>query len=247
MFQNLLLYGLADTLAQSLTWFIKLEPETRPDTGFQIPFLWELPEIKRIQLPAGQFEETENDLGSGAEFSDSDSIDSRDLVQLGSTDDPNTAFLLHSNSNDRNMTRKKLKLLVSVTVYDFRRLSLFMVWGFVQSFLQYYWYPLLNSLYYEANNFLSTLKQVMTDPLCYSPLSLAVFFLYSTIVTERGSEQDVKHQLKTAYLQTLVVNYAIWPAAQTITILFMPKHLQVPFASTIGVLWNAYLSLKDAS
>lgn len=244
---NLLLYGLADTLAQSLTSFIKFKPETGPDTGFQIPFLWELPEIKQIRLPADQFEETENDLGSGTEFSDTDSIDSRDLVELGLTDDSNTAFLLYSNSNDRNMSRKKLKLPVSVTAYDFRRLSLFMLWGFVQSFLQYYWYPILNGLYHEDNIFLSTLKRVMTDQLCYSPLSLAAFFLYSTIVIESGSEQDVKHQLKTAYLQTLVVNYALWPAVQTINFLFMPKHLQVPFASTIGVFWNAYLSLKGAS
>lgn len=262
---NLLLYGLADTLAQSLTTLIKFKPETGPDAGFQIPFLWELPEIKRIRLSTNddhnhyQQDEDENgesgdELESGTEGSDTDSIDSRDLVELGLTGDANAVLLLHSNDEEggrgrggRRRRLRSLKPTTSLITYDFRRLSLFMVWGFIQAFLQYYWYPILNSLYNEDNLFLSTLKRVMTDQLCYSPLSLAAFFLYSTIVIEGGNKEDIKYKLKTAYLQTLVVNYAVWPAAQTINFLFLPKHLQVPFASTVGVFWNAFLSLKGAS
>lgn len=247
---NLLLYGLADTLAQSLTSFVKFKPETGPDTGFRIPFLWELSEIKRIKLPVSNIDDNDDDdeLESGTESSDTDSIDSRDLAELGLTNDTNATFLLQSNTDDRRRkSYKRLTIPTAFITYDFRRLALFMVWGFVQAILQYYWYPILNSLYNEDNLFLSTLKRVMTDQLCFSPLSLAAFFLYSTIVIENGSKADVVHKLKTAYLQTLVVNYAVWPAAQTVNFMLMPKHLQVPFASTVGVFWNAYLSLKGAS
>lgn len=165
---NLLLYGLADTLAQSLRSFVKFKVETGPDQGFQIPFLWELPEIQRIRLPAHD--------DDGTDFSDTDSIDSRDLVELGLADDHGALALLRNNSEDARPSRVPIPVVApSIFNYDFRRLSLFMVWGFVQAIMQYFWYPVLNSLYNEDNLFLSTLKRVMTDQLCYSPLSLCAF------------------------------------------------------------------------
>lgn len=77
-------------------------------------------------------------------------------------------------------------------------------------------------------------------------LALAAFFTYMTIVIDGGDWAAVKQRLRTRYLQTLVVNYAVWPTAQFINFLLLPSSLQVPFASTIGVFWNAYLSLKNA-
>lgn len=279
---NLLLYGIADTLAQSLTSLSVFKPETGPDAGFRIPFILEKFELRRIRLPdnngddANSFNHSQTSVINNSNITlatdspylddtsnsdadgdtDTDSINSQELAELGLTEDLNTFRLLGQSSNPTSRhtetvsssmrSSRKIQGLLFKS-FDFRRLSLFMVWGFVQALLQYCWYPILNSLYNEDNLFLSTLKRVLTDQLCYSPLSLMAFFVYTTIVMEHGDKEAVKLKLKTAFLQTLVVNYAVWPAAQFINFLFIPRSLQVPFASTVGVFWNAYLSLANAS
>jgi protein Mpv17 len=68
-----------------------------------------------------------------------------------------------------------------------------------------------------------------------------------TIVMERGDRDAVGEMLKTRYIQTLAVNYLVWPASQFVNFLIIPSPLQIPFSSTVGVFWNAYLSLKNAS
>ncbi|VVT43539.1 uncharacterized protein SAPINGB_P000031 [Magnusiomyces paraingens] len=304
---NLLLYGLADTLAQSLTMFVAFKPDTGSDAGFRIPYVLEKLEVRRIRLPEEpsqdesedetgdqphQDDDVEATINNGHdpvhnpyESDDTDSINSQELAELGLADDTHT-FRLLDQSEDRNSTNdtttstpdsysspthynhhyisspsgnntntRRHKITIkeqaenpdAMKKYDFRRLSLFMVWGFVQALLQYCWYAVLNSLYKEDNLFLSTLKRVLTDQLFYSPISLFAFFIYSTIVMGRGDRAALIVKLRSAYLQTLVVNYAVWPAAQFVNFLLMPVSLQVPFASTVGVFWNAYLSLKNAS
>lgn len=236
---NLLLYGLADTLAQTLTMIIVFEPDTGPDCGFRIPFVLEKAKFKRIRL-----EDDDDDDTTDAESHDTESINS----ELGLEEDSHTFRLLDNPSLSRHTSRTEVEHKEPLAAkYDFRRLSLFMVWGFIQALLQYCWYSVLNSLYQEDNLFLSTLKRVLTDQLCYSPFSLLAFFLYTTLVMDRGNGEAVKRKLRSAYLPTLVVNYAVWPAAQFFNFLVMPVSLQVPFASTVGVFWNAYLSLKNAT
>lgn len=102
-----------------------------------------------------------------------------------------------------------------------------MVWGFVQALLQYCWYAVLNSLYKEDNLFLSTLKRVLTDQLFILQFRFCLF-IYSTIVMGRGDRAALIVKLRSAYLQTLVVNYAVWPAAQFVNFLLMPVSSRFP-------------------
>lgn len=232
---NILLYGLADTLAQTLTSVAEFKPDT---SIFHVKLLFEKAlqynDARRVQL--------------GVEDSDDESEGPDALLELGLVDD----FSFASNATgprDQHRTRhNSLSSYLSQeqTGYDFRRLSLFMVWGVIQAFLQFCWYSILNDVYSEDNLFLSALKRVLSDQLCYSPLSLAAFFVYTTVVIDRGDLDAVRAKLRSKYLPTLVINYAIWPIAQFINFLLLPRALQVPFASTIGVFWNAYLSLKNA-
>lgn len=54
-------------------------------------------------------------------------------------------------------------------------------------------------------------------------------------------------EIQRLYIGTLGCNYLLWPAVQFINFLAVPKHLQVPFSSSVGVLWNCFLSMRNAS
>lgn len=229
---NILLFGLADTLAQTLTSLMEFSPDT---SLFNIKWVFEKAIPKGGIIQVGSYDS--DDEGEGAET----------LVELGLADDFNFSTVHATQPKVRSRTNSISSFLAQEQVgFNFRRLSLFMVWGVIQAFLQYCWYAILNDVYSEDNLFLSALKRVLSDQLCYSPLSLAAFFVYTTVVIDRGDLDAVRLKLRTKYLQTLVVNYAIWPLAQFVNFLLMPRAFQVPFASTIGVFWNAYLSLKNA-
>jgi protein Mpv17 len=220
MVTNILLYGLADTLAQTLSSMIAFrpEPEDQRHPGF-VRYVLEKGRPRRILLYEEDHEEA-------------------DLLELGLGDDQ---FARDQQPPPPPDTGAKME------IFHFRRLALFTVWGFILSFFQSPWYAFLNNSLNEDNMFLSVLRRVLTDQLCFSPISLLAFFTYTTAVMEGGDRNAVVQKLKTAYLPTLVLNYAIWPAAQFINFLFIPSPMQIPFSSTLGVFWNAYLSLKNAS
>lgn len=225
MVTNILLYGLADTLAQTLSSMIafKPEPEDQHHPGF-VRYVLEKGRPRRILLNEDDNEEADLlelqlEIGEGGQRNSS--IQQQQLP--------------HRNSSNK------------AEIFHFRRLALFSVWGFILSFFQSPWYAFLNNSLNEDNMFLSVLRRVLTDQLCFSPISLLAFFTYTTAVMEGGDRAAVVHKLKTAYLPTIVLNYAIWPAAQFINFLFIPSPMQIPFSSTLGVFWNAYLSLKNAS
>jgi protein Mpv17 len=213
MITNLLLYGLADTLAQTLRSMIAFKPEAQPErSSIFVKFILEKGRPRRVIL------DEEDD----------------DLLELGLEDE------LWDPHHEHHLPRSRPE------IFHFRRLALFSVWGLIISFFQSPWYAFLNSAYTEDNKFLSALKKVLTDQLCFSPVSLACFLSYMTVVLEGGDQNAVSHKLRTVYLPTLAVNYAVWPASQFFNFMVMPKPMQIPFSSTIGVFWNAYLSLKNA-
>uniref|UniRef100_A0A060T8S9 ARAD1D13706p n=1 Tax=Blastobotrys adeninivorans TaxID=409370 RepID=A0A060T8S9_BLAAD len=223
MVTNILLYGLADTLAQTLSSMIAFRPEPldQPQSSLFVRYILEKGRPRRIILD----EEEDDLLDLGLELGEDDFISDESSPSTSPGPQP-----------QRNKE-----------VFRFQRLALFSIWGFILSFFQSPWYAFLNGAMTEDNKFISVLRRVLTDQLCFSPVSLLGFFTYTTIVMENGDRAAVTEKLRTSYLPTLVLNYAIWPAAQFINFLFIPGPMQIPFSSTIGVFWNAYLSLKNAS
>lgn len=115
---NILLYGLADTLAQTLPSMMEFKPDLSANT-FHIRFVIEK------ALPSGGF--TLND-------GDSDDED-EGLLELGLADDD---FNFEEPTNRPNLRRRASRAssisssglaLHDQNEYNFRRLSLFMVWG----------------------------------------------------------------------------------------------------------------------
>lgn len=202
LISNLLLFGLADSLAQTLgRLFLRQSP-------VQLPVVESLvsPQEESFQI----------------------------FVDYGEEDD------------DDNTSSFAAPAAGHVVPFDFGRLLGFMLWGFIMSFFQLTWYIILNDLYVDDPKFITVLERVLADQLCYSPVSLAAFFYYSSIILEGGDKSTFKRKFNKIYLSTLAVNYCVWPAVQFINFLAMPKQYQVPFSSSVGVLWNCFLSIRNA-
>ncbi|AOA65062.1 hypothetical protein PP7435_CHR4-0012 [Komagataella phaffii CBS 7435] len=131
--------------------------------------------------------------------------------------------------------------------FQFPRFFGFVFWGFIMAFVQVVWYSFLNQVYVDEPVVVTVLERALTDQLFFSPISLYSFYAYSTLILERGSRQDLHDKLMRLYISTLAVNFCVWFPVQFINFLVMPKKFQVLFSSSVGVLWNCFLSMKNAS
>lgn len=223
---NLLLFGLADCLAQTIVRFFSgNRPISIPPTISNAP----------SYSDAGESEiQVLEDYGDGEEYANSSAPASgRVLGQINIAPTTDDIEALASSATS------------SIT-FDYERLMGFMLWGFFISFPQFFWYMILNGLYVDDPKFITVLERVLADQLFYLPLSLAGFFYYSSVVLEHGDKNTFKAKMKKVYISTLAANYCLWPAVQFINFLAMPKAYQVPFSSSVGVLWNCFLSMRNA-
>ncbi|KAH7131600.1 hypothetical protein B0J13DRAFT_562902 [Dactylonectria estremocensis] len=132
--------------------------------------------------------------------------------------------------------------------FDFERLTRFMAYGFCMAPVQFKWFRFLEHLFpiTKTSAFGPAMKRVAFDQLIFAPFGVAIFFTTMTIA-EGGGRRAVTHKLKDMYIPTLKANYVVWPAVQIVNFRLMPVQYQLPFVSTIGIAWTAYLSLTNAS
>lgn len=135
--------------------------------------------------------------------------------------------------------------IVELTYFQFNRLAGFMCWGGILAFFQCWWYKFLQ-IYSKDPRFIEVLRKVLTDQLCYSPISLFCFFTYGTMILENGTWELAKIKLRKVYLKTLMINYCVWFPIQFINFLIISRDYQVPFSSSISVLWNCFLSMRNS-
>lgn len=159
-----------------------------------------------------------------------------DYLRHSDTDLPHRSF------NDSSV----VILSTHLSHFNFARLAGFMCWGFIMAFVQCWWYRFLQ-IYSKHPQFVEVLRKVMSDQFCFSPLSLFCFFTYGTMVLESGTWNDTLAKLRKLYLQTLLINYCVWFPVQFINFLLVPRDLQVPFSSSVSVLWNCFLSMRNSS
>lgn len=228
MVTNLVLYGISESLAQSLLCFNKRAPM------FAIS----------IRDPSRNRPEDIEDVQVEHSYRDADS-DEEGLENF-------IDFLQSSNSDPSSFTPIGTQnhagpvFVPQLTFFNFSRLAGFMCWGFVMSFAQCWWYKFLQ-IYSADPKFIEVLRKVLTDQLVYSPISLLCFYTYGTIVLESGTWEDAKAKLAKLFLKTLLVNYSVWFPVQFFNFLLVPRSFQVPFSSSISVLWNCFLSIKNSS
>lgn len=238
---NLVLYGISETLAQTLLSYNRNTP--------------------RISIRLNDRDRTiyfnSNDISLGA----SEAVDVFEVEERVSDDidDANVdRFLDYLRSADSesinsdaprfgaNLLTQLLQSPVQLTYFRFSRLAGFMCWGFILAFAQCYWYKFLQ-IYSKHPQIIEVLRKVMLDQFCYSPISLLCFFTYGTMVLENGTWDDTKDKLRRIYLKTLMVNYSVWFPVQFVNFLLVPRNFQVPFSSSVSVLWNCFLSMRNSS
>ncbi|KAH6719064.1 hypothetical protein DL95DRAFT_521448 [Leptodontidium sp. 2 PMI_412] len=132
--------------------------------------------------------------------------------------------------------------------FDFERLTRFMAYGFMMAPVQFKWFQFLSRTFpiTKTSALGPALKMVAFDQLIFAPVGIATFFTVMT-VAEGGGRRAVSHKLRDMYLPTLKANFMVWPAVQIINFRIMPIQFQLPFVSTVGIAWTAYLSLSNAA
>lgn len=133
--------------------------------------------------------------------------------------------------------------------FDFERLTRFMAYGFGMAPIQFKWFQFLSRTFPMAKGTSAlgaTLKRVAMDQLVFAPLGIAWFFTVMT-VTDGGGRRAVQTKLRDMFVPTLKANFMVWPAVQLINFRLMPVQFQLPFVSTVGIAWTAYLSLTNAA
>jgi len=132
--------------------------------------------------------------------------------------------------------------------FDFERLTRFMAYGFMMAPVQFKWFSFLSRAFpiTKSSGLGPAMKMVALDQLIFAPVGIATFFTVMT-VAEGGGRRAVTHKLRDMYLPTLKANFMVWPLVQIINFRLMPLQFQLPFVSTVGIAWTAYLSLSNAA
>ncbi|EAW07804.1 Mpv17/PMP22 family protein [Aspergillus clavatus NRRL 1] len=157
--------------------------------------------------------------------------------------------------------------------FDFERLTRFMSYGFFMAPIQFKWFGFLSRAFplTKKNPTLPALKRVAADQLIFAPfgmdidfperstrgvsviaanavidLGLACFFTFMT-VAEGGGKRALTRKFQDVYLPTLKANFVLWPAVQILNFRVVPIQFQIPFVSTVGIAWTAYLSLTNSA
>ncbi|WPG99641.1 Hypothetical protein R9X50_00246000 [Acrodontium crateriforme] len=131
--------------------------------------------------------------------------------------------------------------------FDFERLVRFMGYGFLMAPVQLQWFGFLERTFpLEGSPTFNAFRRVAFDQLLFAPVGLAIFFTFMT-VAEGGGKRAVAKKFQEVYVPALKANYIVWPAVQMLNFRVVPIQFQIPFVSTIGIAWTAYLSLTNSS
>ncbi|KAF3939530.1 hypothetical protein ABW19_dt0209006 [Dactylella cylindrospora] len=133
--------------------------------------------------------------------------------------------------------------------FEFERLARFAFWGFLMAPAQFTWFKFLGKTFPIPPHSAAmgpALKRVACDQFIFAPVGLAGFFTFMTIA-EGGGKDAIQNKFSNVYMSALKSNYMLWPAVQIINFRLMPLQFQLPFASSVGILWTTYLSLTNSA
>ena len=229
---NVVLYGISDTLAQSVTQLLEREPAPGR-ARWMMDTNWSGNNDSAVQFTL----DGDNANDSAFDF----------FVDYGDGSDAIGANAYTVDfENGSNIISPQLDIQ-AYPGFNFRRFFGFITWGFVMAFVQVAWYMFLNAMFTDMPTIVSVLERDLTDQLLFSPISLASFFAFTTIIIEKGDAKAYKDKMYKLYVTTLAVSFSVWFPVQFINFSVMPKKFQVPFSSSVGVVWNCFLSYRNAA
>lgn len=239
MLTNILLFGCSDILAQSISCFyssLSYSSTMAPTASFFNPSLL----LSRFNSNGSLFSTSLNDDDLGYESDTTIIYDQYGITPANSDDENEYHYDLESLDNMNQRPNNKI-------LFNFWRWGCFMFWGSFIANFQVPWYKFLNFMFTSDPSMIQVLERVLSDQLLYSPIFLFFFFSYSNFIMEGGNKETLWIKINKVYISTLGYNLMVWPIAQIINFSIIPKQYQVPFSSSVGVLWNCFLSMKNAS
>ncbi|KAJ3336807.1 hypothetical protein HDU93_002122 [Gonapodya sp. JEL0774] len=106
----------------------------------------------------------------------------------------------------------------------------------------HYWYILLDRMFGPAMTLRPAILKVAVDQTIMAPISTTVFFTFHGIV-QGWNARRIEAKLQSDLWPTLVANWAVWPAALSVSFRFVPLDLRVLWMNVVGLGWTTYLSL----
>ncbi|KAJ8521984.1 hypothetical protein ONZ45_g1410 [Pleurotus djamor] len=88
------------------------------------------------------------------------------------------------------------------------------------------------------------LYRVWLDQAILTPASVPFFFGAMSIL--EGKAHDAIPRIRSAYIPTLLRNWAVFLPTQIINFAIVPPHLRFFVVSVVGLFWNTYLSVANA-
>lgn len=132
--------------------------------------------------------------------------------------------------------------------FDFERITRYMSYAFLMTPVQFKWFGFLTRLFpiTTQSATVPALERVAFDQLLFAPFGLSCFFTFMT-VAEGGGKRHIVKKFQDVFIPTLRANYVLWPAVQILNFRVVPLQFQIPFVSTVGIAWTAYLSLTNSA
>ena len=125
---------------------------------------------------------------------------------------------------------------------DWARTARFAACGiFLVGPIMHNWFGLLARLYPASmGHGRSMMAKVATDQLVMAPLFNPLFV--TALFTMEGRPSEAWPAIKDIYVDMMLSNYKLWPAAQAVNFFFVPVQFQVLASNFIALVWNTYMS-----
>lgn len=138
--------------------------------------------------------------------------------------------------------------------YDPKRTIRAIIYGsLIFSFIGDKWYKILSKLKFpgkplqnpKLNNFRNGLTKMTIDQLGFAPIGIPIYYTVMSIL-ENKDINGIQSKLQNNWLDTLKVNWMIWPVFQIFNLTLIPVQHQLLSVNILSIFWNTYLSMRNA-
>jgi len=105
------------------------------------------------------------------------------------------------------------------------------------------WYQGLNRLRF-ATPTRAVVYRVWLDQAVLTPAAVVFFFTSMTFLEGKGIDEAMQ-RVESAYIPTLLRNWAVFIPTQIVNFAFVPHHLRFFVVGVVSLFWNTYLSYAN--
>lgn len=134
--------------------------------------------------------------------------------------------------------------------FDLQRMARSVIYGsLIFSFIGDRWFRFLNNRVkfggLRPSHWSNMLLRVGVDQLGFAPISLTFYYMCMTLM-EGGTINMGINKIKNQWWDTLVTNWAVWPAFQCFNFTFVPLQHRLLALNVVAIFWNTFLSYTNS-